>query len=394
MVVVLLPEWFSENMGYVENKLPPALANLGCEVHVVTSDMNIYATNSELYKIYEPYLGPAFVDPGVKQMDGFMLHRIPHYATKYGVGLKGLREKFAEIKPDIVYLFEINTEHTLQVINLKNEFGYKIFTESRLHLSVYTPPRGFVKRIVHYFTDRAKWKAAGLHFEKCYPVAPDVFYVIQKYFGQRKSKCFLSSLAVDTDLFKPITTDAERIARQQLRERLKFSPEDIVCIYTGRFTDEKGTILLAQAIDNLHKQGKTKFKGFFLGTGSASYEEKILAHRGCCIHPFVQSNELVRFYHAADLGVWPKQESTSQLDAAACGLPIIISSKVEDLDRINENGLSYEHEDYLDLASKIECLESAERRKALGDIGVNKIRKSYSWNHLAALRLKDFMGLN
>lgn len=392
MVVVIIAEWFSENMGYVENKLPQALAQLGCEVHVVTSDMQIYATDANLYKIYEPYLGPPIVATGTKRIDGYTLHRIPHYITRYGIGLTGLHSKFQEIKPEVIYLFEINTEHTLQVIKYKKEFNYKIFTESRLHLSIYTPPRGLRQKILHYFSERAKWKSAGLNFEKCYPIAPDVLFVITKYFGQRKSKCVLSSLAVDTNTFKPVTSEEEKQKRFELRKSLGFREEDIVCIYTGRFTDSKGPIILAKAIDHLQKTGKTRYKGFFLGTGDSAYEESIKSHDGCVTHPFVKSDELVSFYQAADIGIWPKQESTSQFDAIACGLPIIISSAVHDLERINGNGLSYQHEDPLDLATKIDGLESIEKRKELGANGVVKIKQSYSWDHLAKLRLKDFKG--
>ncbi len=163
-----------------------------------------------------------------------------------------------------------------------------------------------------------------------------------------------------------------------------------MCIYTGRFTEGKGPIILAQAINYLQEQGKTYFKGLFVGTGSRDYELEISNNAGCGVHPFVQSSELVNFYHASDIGVWPKQESTSQLDAAACGLPIIISSAVEDIDRIKGNGYSYTHEDFKELAKQIERLQSPQIRTQMGRNGAEKIRKSYSWDFIAEQRYKDF----
>ncbi len=391
MVVAIISEWFSENMGYVENHLPTSFNKLGCEVHVVTSNLQIYATNPELYKsVYEPFLGPAVVKTGSKELNGFTLHRLLYYTTKFGIGLEGLSKKLAEIKPDIVYLFEINTEHTLQVIKYKSTLGYKIFTESRLHLSVYNPPKKIKDKISHYFNEKLKWMQAGRSFEKCYPVAPDVLKVITKYFGQSKRKCILSSLAVDTDNFKPITTDVENKKRIEFRNKLNYSEDDIICIYTGRFTNDKGTIILAKAIDFLHKEGEINFKGLFVGAGDPEYEVEITEHAGCQIHPFVQSAQLVQFYQAADIGVWPKQESTSQLDAVACGLPIIISSKVQDINRIKDNGLSYKNEDFIDLAKQIKSLLNQNIRKSLGETGVKKIKQSYSWDHIAKSRLDDF----
>jgi glycosyltransferase involved in cell wall biosynthesis len=391
MTIVILPQWFSEKMGYVENHLPKALQKLGCDVHVVTSELQIYATDLEFYnKIYERYLGPGVLEPAVKELNGFTLHRLPHYISRHGIGLNGLQEKLQEIRPDVVYLFEINTEHTLQVVKYKPSIGYKIFSESRIHRSVYNPPATFSQRLRHYFSEELLWKKVGRSFQKVYPVAPDVKYIIEKYFGQEKKKSVLSSLAVDTESLKPIETEEEKSRRTALRTSLELKEDDLLCIYTGRFTDNKGTIILAKAIDYLHTQGKKHIKALFVGTGDVAYEENIKNHQGCTIHPFVESAELVKYYQAADIGIWPKEESTSQLDAASCGLPIIISSQVEDTLRIEGNGLSYQHGDPVDLAKQIEKFENPATRIAMGMAGAEKIRKYYSWDYIARLRLQDF----
>jgi glycosyltransferase involved in cell wall biosynthesis len=301
-----------------------------------------------------------------------------------------LDSKLREIKPDIVYLFEINMETTLQVVQYQPLLNYKIFTESRWHLSVYTPPKTIKEKIHHHFTERRKWKQIGRHFEKCYPLAPDVLHVICKYLGQEKKKCALSSLAVDTENFRPIESEGESQGRESLRKTLGYGESDIVCLYAGRFTEDKGTVILARAINYLHEMGKEKFKGLFVGVGDPNLESAIKRSLGCTIHPFVQAKELVRFYQAADIGVWPKQESTSQLDAVACGLPIIISSNVQDTQRINGNGLSYRHGDPVDLAEKLTSLGERSLRNELGKHGAEKIKKLYSWDYIARQRMGDF----
>jgi len=391
MVIAIINDWFSENMGYAENYLPVSLSRLGAEIHVLTSDLQVYATNIELYKrTYESFLGPPQVPTGEKKLNNFILHRLPHYITNYGIGLENLFHKLKDLKPHIVYLFEINLETTLQIVEYQSLLQYKIFTESRLHLSIYTPPKTITAKIHNYLAQRPKWKKIGLHFEKCYPLAPDVLYVICKYFGQDKNKCFLSSLGVDTDNFKPIQSEKQKVDRQKLRRKLGYGENDIVCLYTGKFTKDKGTLILAQAINYLHKIGKKNFNGLFVGSGDKYLENDIKSSFGCTIHPFVQSKELVKVYHAADIGVWPKQESTSQLDAAACGLPIIISSNVEDTQRINGNGLSYSHEDPIDLANKILSIEEVSLREELGKNGAEKIKQFYSWDYIAQQRMDDF----
>ncbi len=65
MKIVIVSSFYSEGMGYSENNLPKALASLGHEVHVITSNLNVYGTSSDYPKNYESFLGPA--DQGVKR---------------------------------------------------------------------------------------------------------------------------------------------------------------------------------------------------------------------------------------------------------------------------------------------------------------------------------------
>lgn len=125
-----------------------------------------------------------------------------------------------------------------------------------------------------------------------------------------------------------------------------YNDDEIVCLYTGRFTESKGPLILAQAVNYLQEMGHSKFKGLFVGQGDKEYQNMIKNTKGCTIHPFVEVNELPKFYKSLDIGVWPLQESTSQLDAAACGMPIIINEKVEDNLRTEGNGLRYRDRDF------------------------------------------------
>jgi glycosyltransferase involved in cell wall biosynthesis len=174
------------------------------------------------------------------------------------------------------------------------------------------------------------------------------------------------------------------------RQSLGYEENDIVCVYTGRFTASKGPELLAEAIAWLQQNGHTEFKGLFVGQGDKTCEQLIASTPGCKIHPFVETDRLPMFYQACNIGVWPLQESTSQLDAAACGLPIIINDAVEDTFRINGNGLQYEDRNPVDLAAQMLSLRSPERRKEMGANGSRKIAERYSWNAIARERESDF----
>ena len=100
--------------------------------------------------------------------------------------------------------------------------------------------------------------------------------------------------------------------------------------------------------------------------------------------------ELAKYYRAVDIGVWPKQESTSVLDATSCGLPVIISDKVLAIERKEGNGLTYIENDSDDMKKVLLMLESKEYRNELGKLGVAKIFNNQRWLDIAKRRLLDY----
>src|SRR5436190_1427792 len=80
---------------------------------------------------------------------------------------------------------------------------------------------------------------ASLAVEKCYAVTPDCGEVAVRFYGVPRSKIKLLSLGTDTDVFHPAESEQDRVSRSALRHSLGFGDDDLVCIYTGRFSDEK-----------------------------------------------------------------------------------------------------------------------------------------------------------
>jgi glycosyltransferase involved in cell wall biosynthesis len=392
MKIVVVSDWFAEKMGYAENFLPKALASLGVEVHVITSNVQPYFSDPFYKEVYEPYIGPGIIDCGVKQLDGYTLYRLPQGRWRRRLRISGLLQHVRRIKPQIVQTFDTHCLSTYELTLAQPWLGYKLFHESHLHASVFAPiTQGLDPR------QRFTWLAyaatlgriVSFMAEKCYPVSTDAADVIVQFFGFEASKISICSLGVDTDLFKPACDASLQNARRELRKQLGFAPDEIVSIYTGRLTKDKGPLVLAEAISKLVTQG-LPFRGLFIGSGQKPDQEAIQACPGCVTHPFVPVQELARFYQAADIGVWPKQESTSQLDAAACGLPIIVSDKVSVHERIDGNGLLYEEGNSNHLAQQIRSLSDAAVRAQMGELGAKNMRNKFSWRQIAKERLQDY----
>jgi glycosyltransferase involved in cell wall biosynthesis len=200
-------------------------------------------------------------------------------------------------------------------------------------------------------------------------------------------KVSIVPLGVDTDNFYPARTDVERARRLTLRHELGIGADELLCIYTGQFSDAKNPLVLARAVGELRSAGLA-VRGLFIGNGTQ--QAAIAASEGCVALPFRPHRELPPYYRAADIGVWPTQESMSMLDAAACGLPIIVNDTLLARERIEGNGIIYRLNDAADLAEKIRSLADPARRAELGAVGAKRMIELFSWDSIARRRLADY----
>jgi glycosyltransferase involved in cell wall biosynthesis len=402
MKIVVISSWFSEKMGYSENFFPKALAQLGHDVHVITSTAQVYYNSPTYTKTYFKHLGPAIVDTCVKQVDGFTLHRLAftqqntHRLNPFslrGIRIHNLIECLERISPDIIQVINsIDEPPTYDAAIYAKMHNKVIFTESHQHASVMRKNnkkdwKERLRSFVHLFHPQLRTISQVMAI--CYPIAPDAADIVQSLYHVPKSKIKIQSLGVDTDLFCPATTPEHFQEREQLRASLGFKPDELVCIYTGRFSLGKNPQLLAEAVHRLRQRGE-KVSALFMGNGTESEIESIRSKQGCIVHPFVFVRELPKYYRAADIGVWPREESTSQLDAAACGLPLILSNAIQVTERVAGNGYLYKEGDVEDLGNKICQMKDSAVRNALSIVGSEKVRRIYSWIELAAQRVEDY----
>ena len=78
------------------------------------------------------------------------------------------------------------------------------------------------------------------------------------------------------------------------------------------------------------------------------------------------------------------------LDAAACGLPIVVNSTLRAVERIEGNGLTYELNDQASLERVLSGLLDPEARKVLGVVGARRMAEHFSWRALVQRRVADY----
>jgi len=390
--IAIISDWYSESMGYAENCLPKALASLGHDVHLVTTDAQVYFDSPDYAATYEPFIGPPLVPTGVWAHDGYTLHRLPHGRWRGKLRISGLYGALKAIRPEVVQTFEVCNLSTLEAALARPRLRHKMFLESHVHASVFgadwraVSRKRRLRRAVYRDTVGAFISGRA---EKCYPISEDAAEVAVGLYGIDRSKIEVCPLGVDTELFRPPESAQEIGIRRQLRARLGYDDQDIVCLYTGRFSPSKGPQVLADAIAHL-TDAEGRFRALFVGGGTAAEAEALRNSAGCLVVPFVPARDLPPYYWAADIGVWPRQESTSQLDAAAAGLPIILSDRITVLERVTGNGLTYREGDPTNLAERIESLAQASARRPLGEAGSLKMKTRFSWHQIAEQRAADY----
>lgn len=392
MRVVILSETYSPKMGYAENVLPKALARLGVEVHLLTTRLHPYYKLPDFQKTFSSFINTSNNNLTVEDVDGYRVHYLQHSKLFGHVRMRGLYGKLKLLKPDIVQTFASISWIPLEAALLKPFMGWKLFTGNHNAASTYpiakrklskfdkeyivTILKRFIHgRIISYFT------------EKCYAVTVDCADIAVRFFGVQRAKVEVMHLGVDTDVFFPIANENNVYERENIRTNLGVAASDIVCIYTGKFTTVKNPLILCKAIERLRIIGKQYF-GVFIGDGVQS--EALKSYPFCTVLPFMPYRELAPYYRAADIGVWPTDESTSTLDAAACGLPLIVSDGIVYWEHVEGNGLVFKMNNLDDLIRTILQLYDPDERIRLGSCGAKKMADHFSWDSVAIHRLKDY----
>lgn len=393
MRIVFSTEWYSEGMGYSENILPTVLARLGHEVYVVSSTMQVYGDHAFYRDVYERFLGPPIVEPGTKQLDGVTVIRLPIqlWWKRFKIA-RGRVRTVLDLKPDIVFSWDPRSSQTVMLSAASWLAGYKLFSGVHTVASVYPAYYHYaemplLRRAWLRLTDTWVGWFASRKIEVCYANTPDAVEIALRFFGARPGTVKLIPSGLDIAHLRPARTPEDATERAQIRASLGVGDDEILCIYTGRLTTAKNPKCLADAIRILRANGK-RYRAIFFGEGEQAAE--IAAVGGCVVMPFVKYKLLPSYYRAVDIGVWPRQESISMTDAAACGTPIVASDRMLATERIDGNGRSYKENDPEDLARVLVELADPALRATLGARGAEKMAAQFNIEKTAGEILADF----
>lgn len=385
MRIAIVSEWLAEPMGYIENLLPPALAELGHEVHLIAGALN--PPFPHYNSSYEPFLGPRVTSTGHFEYRGTSLYRTPAFETPVGVFLPKVGSLLRQIQPDVVQALSASSPYTVQCVRYARRYATPLFVADHWSKSVFKPNAW---RRGYYFAYRS---LAGPYINRtisgCFIPSPEIRAISTGAFGISNDLVIDDALGVDTKIHHPVASLKDREERVRTRQAWGCSDEDIVCVYTGRTHTDKGPEVLARAVE-LARGTDPRIRAIFLGPSTEEERRALEEHDGVRVLPPVAASDLGVVYRASDLAVWPKQESTSMLDATACGLPVVVGDHVFAPERRLDARLVYRHGDEKDLARILLELTDSDLRIEIGLRHASIIHEKFSWSSIAERRSRIY----
>lgn len=153
-----------------------------------------------------------------------------------------------------------------------------------------------------------------------------------------------SICGVNTKRFCP-----SELARQAVRNELGTSSSALVCLYLGRLNHDKGVLDLARAFARV-ASAHPKAELWVVGPDEANLYElmhPLLRNASRQVKRVGFTNEPERFMQAADLFCLPSYREgfgSSVIEAAACGVPALVSRIYGLIDAVDEGNTGWMHE--------------------------------------------------
>jgi glycosyltransferase involved in cell wall biosynthesis len=376
MRIIHVINYFQPILGYQETFLAKEQIKANHDVSVITSDR--YYPFPRFKETYRQLLGGRKCGKGFRIEEGIPTYRLPTlFEIRCRVWLIGLEELIVKIKPDLIISHAILSS-SFRLAKLKAK-GYKFKLIVDDHLDVYTK-KDFIGKLYYKWRKIRTQKYLVPWVDKFVGVTTSTCQFFENETGIPKEKIEYIHLASDSDLFQ-----FNEKKRKELRNKLKITDSAILLLYTGKINSDKGVDVLVSAFNIMN--AKSKVYLLLVGDGTPELKNKLISmvkdenKRNIIFHPFVPTTELSKFYSAADICIWAKETSTSMLDAASCGRPVIGCDIPAVKERLsNGNGLTYETGNYEDLAAKISylCMNDSLRQE-MGRKGRELIEKEFSW---------------
>lgn len=342
MKIVMICEFFNEELEYQENLLVKYYRKHGHEVTVVTS------TFESVFDYYADRHDNR-VPPRTYHHEGAKIIKLRY---RYNV-LNRLRAYtridgiLADEAPDLIYVHDIMPNFPEAIRYVKHHPGCRMIMD--YHADYSNSGKNAVSlKVLHgiirkWFLDRAR-----PHLSRIFPIVPASAVFLNEVYKVPLDEMELLPLGADTDLGAEIHAKGEGKA---LRKSFGIRDGDIVIFTGGKLTPARRTELLFDAIARLHDRPL-----HVVVVGDSSGDDRAykghlmeLASKQANIHfvGWLGRRDMYRHMDMADLAVFPASQSIIWQQAISMGLPLIVGD------------VGHQDISYLNLHENIIILEKA-----------------------------------
>lgn len=381
MKILILCNYF-QPMNYGENEISRELRTLGHQVTILTGDRFFPFPSYE--DTVGKILGPRQQKVGKTTYNTISLIRNKiHFELAARAFFSGVKKGIEELQPDVLLVFGVSTPVAFQAAWFKPKLARLILVDSHLPSELKRGNQFF--KYFFYLTFRTLFAPLiSRQADKIIAVQEATAELITTTYDIDKQITVISH-GTDQNLFK--FSDKKR---QTIRKKLSIPDTAFTVIYTGKVIEAKGVLLLFQALRQLWDK-KYKIELIVVGDGPQQYlqacQNEVPTEYRKFIHwqGWQPQTALPSFYSAADVAVWPLQESLAMNDAASCQLAFIANDQIGVKERLsNNNALTYKQGNVVDLANKIEYLYKNKKLcKEMGQRGRELVEKKMSWRQKA-----------
>lgn len=394
MKIVHLMGYFVPELGYQEYYLAKKHSQMGHDVYVIASDL--------LYPF--PNIETMLKEAGIKNtsrkrksgfgiIEGIKVYRLKHTLEFVDLILvKDLKQVLEKIKPDVVFAHESRQGLPAFAAYYKNNMGYKLVVDQHdfYHKIPNHPLWKRIFRFLDYFIFRKFIVDYNLkRSDKIVAVTQETKDFLTKIHKIKPKNISLIPLGVDTSSFK-----FDKESRVKIRKKFRIKNDDVVLVFSGTIVRRKGIELLLEALSEI-KNKHTKL--MVVGSGDLDYmkelkglAKKLDIENEIIFAGFVKKNDVKDYFSAADIGVWPGNNSVSIMEAMACKLPIVmVDLQLSHLVSYN-NGFKFSQHNKGELKTQLKKLvKNKKLRSKLANNSVLAIKRYYSYDAIA----KKFLDL-
>lgn len=362
-------------MGYQEFVLPKFNAmDKKHDIHIITG--NKYYPVPNYNKTWKNFLGDRTFPPKIQKIDSVKIKRNKIlFEIAKRPWISNLEKDIISLNPDIIMCHGTTSFTSLRAVLIAKKLEIPLLFDNHMIFSI--AKKNFLGKIYYFILRKFISKFFNKHSNLIFGVTNETCKYLIELEGYPKSKVKLLPLGTDSSVFYP---------------KIKKIKKKIRIIQTGKLNFDKRPDILAKAALIMIKEGYD-IELIFYGSG----DEKMIQNIKDLFFTARQASRLKfknlqkykklgDIYNQADLVVFPFGTSLSAIDAAFCGIPVVMTDDAASKEKSKDGiGICYKAGDINDLVKKIKILINNRNKQntKFSKKKLQNIKKKYDYKFIS-----------